>query len=66
MSKKKSSGSKLGRFSGMTGTIATNAVEPAKPIKGIVGKGTPKTCNFSIPKDMQDRALKARQSKVDS
>lgn len=64
MSKKKSTGSKLGRFSGMTGTIATNAVEPAKPIKGIVGKGFPKTCNASITKDMQERALKAHQAKV--
>lgn len=53
----------LGKFAGMSGTIFKSEVAPAKPIKGIVGKGLPHTCNASISEQMSARSL--RQHKLE-
>lgn len=61
--KKNQQKSDLGKFAGMSGTIFKSEVAPAKPIKGIVGKGLPHTCNASISEQMSARSL--RQHKLE-
>lgn len=56
--KKNQQKSDLGKFAGMSGVIFKSDVGTAKPVKGIVGKGMPRTCNATISEQMSARSLR--------
>lgn len=56
MSKKKKQDHKLRKVCTRRGFSATNSIDPASPIAGIVGKGNP-VPNYEIPEGIYKREL---------